>query len=707
MSTGTGADSLMGFVIDGPSDRYAVGHPGLYLDEVPTPAAPSASLGGAGNVTGSVTYKVAKRRRDGALTAASAASGAAVATADQVVVRWDIVVTNPTFTTDLTGWTGTNWAQAAGAALHTAGATAALTQNITVENGKTYLVTFVVAGRTAGTVTPGIGAVNGTAVSADGTVSQYITAAASGSVALNFTPSSTFDGSVDTIVVQEWTAETDATLLYRSENGGAYGLIHAVWGSASVSFTDDLAIGSESVDYDQTPPTINQTSENWGFAFSDFDSFDLSPEYSSIPSSGLSGKAGKTRGAPGPIKLDGSQKMALRAGFELPFIAAAVGEPTVQAVTGEPVNIATWAASTARRSPRTLTGLGYKGSEDVPPELLYGLAVTELEFAFEDGKMVSQTAKIMGLNHGVSGPAVKVSGTGTYAGTFVGMGPRFDAGAETDSVFIKFTQALSGNTFKFKCKVGDASTYDGAEITGYVNAVSHRMTKGGAHSCDAIELTDENDNRLGADVKSNRLPFLLLATHPLDGIAVDDIYEIPPSCGIPGSGSTPFTGVPARMVLTPRFTDAHVTLYNGGTVIDAMSGSLTISAPKRKVTGLGIMARTGRDIVHDGPFEIAVSIKRNYDSKEWERVAQVDSRLEVVVSIEGERIPITPSSLSTHREGLTWTMPQMAVTAVKSPPSGEGMIEESIDLEAEQPDNQELELFTAVLKTRSPWRIPA
>ena len=36
MSTGTGADSLLGFVIDGPSDRYAVGHPGLYLDEIPT-----------------------------------------------------------------------------------------------------------------------------------------------------------------------------------------------------------------------------------------------------------------------------------------------------------------------------------------------------------------------------------------------------------------------------------------------------------------------------------------------------------------------------------------------------------------------------------------------------------------------------------------------------------------------------------------------
>lgn len=708
MSTGSGADSLIGFVIDGPSDRYSAGHPGLYLDEIPTPAAPVAALGSAGNITGSVAYKTAKRRKDGSLTAASAASGAAVATDDQVVVRWDVEVLNPTFDTVLTPWTGTGWAQAAGKALHTAGSTNPLTQSLTLE-AKTYLVTFTVSGRAAGTLTPGLGAVNGTAVSTDGTYSQLIAVAVAGSVALNFTPSSSFDGNVDAVVVQEWTAETDATLVYRSENGGPYGLIHAVWGTspASASFTDDIEVGSELVDYEQAPLSINQTSANWGFGFTDADSFDLEADYTSIPSSGLSGKAGKTRGAPGPIKIDGTTKMALRAGFELPFLTAAIGVPVVSTVAGEPVNIATWNASIARRRPRTVTGLTYKGTENVPPEFLFQLAVTEMDFAFEDGKIVSQSVKVIGANHGTSGPAVKTAGTGTYAGTFLGMGPRFDALAGTDSVFIKFTQALSGNTFKFKTKVGDAATFDGGEITGYVNASSHRMTKGGALLCDAIELVDENGNRLGADSKSNRLPFLLIATHPLDGIAVDDIYELPPTCDIPGAGLSPYTGVPARLILTPRFTDAHVTIYRNGEVIEAMTGSLKLKTPKKKITGLGAMARVAKDIIHDGQFELAVSVKRNLDSTEYRDTIRRDERLAVVVSIEGERIPITPSSLSTHREGLTFTAPQMAGTSVKSPVPNDGMIEETIELDAEQPDNPELELFTGVLKTRVPWRIPA
>ncbi len=595
MPTATGADSLLGFVIDGPSDRYSAGHAGLFIDEVATPDAPTSVLGPAGLITGTVAYKVAHRRNDGSLTAASPASVDLVTTLDKAEVTW----------------------------------------------------------------------------------------------------------------LASASAACDAVFIYRSENGGAFGLIHQIWDNTTLTWTDNTPIGSDLVDYDQAPITVNQTSGNWGFGFVDADSFDLAPDFTSIPSTGLSGKAGKTRGAPGPINIDGSTKIAMRAGLELPFLTAAIGKPVIAPVSGEPVTIATWNASVARRSPRTLTALSYKGSEDIPPSLLYQLAVTETDFAFDDGKMVSQSVKVVGANFGLSGPATKVSGSGTYAGTFVAMGRRFDALAATDDVYIKITQALSGGTFAFKAKVGAGSTYSGAAITGYANAVSSRMTKGGALFYDAIELVDENGNRLGADSGSNRLPFLLLATHPLTGIAVDDIYVIPRTCPIPGAGSSPFTGVPARFIVTPRFTDAHVTITKGGTVVDAMTGSLKLSTPKKKISGLGAMARMTKDIVNDGVFGVQVSIKRNYDSTEYEDVLATDDRASVVVTIEGERIPITPATLSTHREGLSWTMPQMMVKSVKSPVSGDKMIEETIELEAEQPDNPESELFTTVLKTRVPWRVPA
>jgi len=114
-------------------------------------------------------------------------------------ITWTDIVTNGDFATVLTPWTGTNWAQSAGAALHTAGATDPLTQDVTIVNGVRYKVTFDVGG-TTGTVTPSIGAVDGTAEAAGaGTVSQIIVAGASGTLALAFTPSSDFDGDLDNI----------------------------------------------------------------------------------------------------------------------------------------------------------------------------------------------------------------------------------------------------------------------------------------------------------------------------------------------------------------------------------------------------------------------------------------------------------------------------------------------------------------------------
>lgn len=114
-------------------------------------------------------------------------------------VTWDDVVTNGDFATVLTPWTGTNWAQAAGAALHTAGATAALTQDVTIVSGVRYKVTVTVTGA-AGTVTPSIGAVAGTPIAAGaGAVTQVIVAGASGTLPLAFTPTSDFDGDLDDI----------------------------------------------------------------------------------------------------------------------------------------------------------------------------------------------------------------------------------------------------------------------------------------------------------------------------------------------------------------------------------------------------------------------------------------------------------------------------------------------------------------------------
>lgn len=85
-------------------------------------------------------------------------------------------VVNSTFATD-TIWTkGAGWTINTVAAIAVAGVASDLEQDISAVNGETYLLQYSMS-RTAGTVTPSIGATAGTARSATGYYSELITAA--------------------------------------------------------------------------------------------------------------------------------------------------------------------------------------------------------------------------------------------------------------------------------------------------------------------------------------------------------------------------------------------------------------------------------------------------------------------------------------------------------------------------------------------------
>jgi len=112
------------------------------------------------------------------------------------------LITNGDFVTDLTGWTGTNWAWSAGTALHSAGATAALTQAACpAVIGKKYKVAYTISGRTAGTLTLSFGGISGSAKNDNGTYIEYIIATSTDAIA--FTPSTDFNGALDNISVKE------------------------------------------------------------------------------------------------------------------------------------------------------------------------------------------------------------------------------------------------------------------------------------------------------------------------------------------------------------------------------------------------------------------------------------------------------------------------------------------------------------------------
>lgn len=127
------------------------------------------------------------------------------------------LITNGSFTGNAGNWTlGTNWAYGTDNVIVTLDGSAegALSQNITVESGKSYLISWSQTHSVInnGLIRPSVGSVNGIYGCPTGTggtiMSQVITASASGSLALEFTVSDlagTGTVTLDTVTVQEVT----------------------------------------------------------------------------------------------------------------------------------------------------------------------------------------------------------------------------------------------------------------------------------------------------------------------------------------------------------------------------------------------------------------------------------------------------------------------------------------------------------------------
>ncbi len=138
------------------------------------------------------------------------------------------LVTNGAFTSDLSGWTdsGSSWSWVAGVAQHTPGSASTLSQNVTVTSGNTYQITIVISGRSAGSVSFTLGSVpmvdysTTSAWSANGTFRRTLVATASGSVTLTITPTTAFDGAIDSISVQNVSlGSVMATQVFQNSDG--------------------------------------------------------------------------------------------------------------------------------------------------------------------------------------------------------------------------------------------------------------------------------------------------------------------------------------------------------------------------------------------------------------------------------------------------------------------------------------------------------
>lgn len=111
-------------------------------------------------------------------------------------------VSNGTFTTDLTGWSGASWAWHSNTkARHTAGATTPLIQAGTAGIvGQTEKLGFTIANRTAGSVKIGIGGQESASFTATPTSDIFLTSTTAGT--LRIIPTTDFDGDIDTVTCE-------------------------------------------------------------------------------------------------------------------------------------------------------------------------------------------------------------------------------------------------------------------------------------------------------------------------------------------------------------------------------------------------------------------------------------------------------------------------------------------------------------------------
>ena len=171
------------------------------------------------------------------------------------------LITNGDFASDLSNWViddgGAEWVWDTGKARHVTGNTSDFYQNITVVNGAVYYVTFTTSGRTVGsaalTMETAVGSIT---ITTDGAKIYAFRPTTGGSVKLIFTPTSTYDGSIDDIVCQKIVATS--AVFVANDNGNTARIEFRVnsnntymgrgSGSINIGGITNLAVGTYSLE---------------------------------------------------------------------------------------------------------------------------------------------------------------------------------------------------------------------------------------------------------------------------------------------------------------------------------------------------------------------------------------------------------------------------------------------------------------------------
>jgi len=520
--------------------------------------------------------------------------------------------------------------------------------------------------------------------------------------------------------------------IYRSSDGGTTKpLVTEIWNNTATTFTDNIPIGSEHptkvAKSGSTGANAEQTGANFGLKFIRPDvGSDLQRKDSYGKSTEMTGRLGQARGIPMATTYTQKLDVEARTSALIPLLASMVGLPTVMQVTDEPTLIYDFPLSDLTADSVSLFASWYEGG-DLRPGIFMGMKTGDIDFAVSEKKWTQIKANLVGTNDTENAFGTVKTGAATYGFMPVLRGPRLDANAYTDSIFVKITTAPAEadgiGTFVVKvarAAAGGSPSYGSTALIVYYDPTTGRQCHPAAIGNDTatdnqgawIELFDSTSAAaIGADVGENRKPVMIYFPDDVSGLALNDeweflaqqpvfgIYSAANPTGPADDGS--FTGQAPRFELPNRFTPAHVIIKRGPdagglTLLDVQDVGVKLSRPIDAVVSLGPEAANPSDVDVFGQVDIELDFGKRLKNREFERAMKQDERLYTSVVFQGPPIIVDQvlGTLSTYREKIALLLPQARVESTSSPLASDKALPEKIKIMAEQPDNEELDVMT-------------
>jgi hypothetical protein len=463
--------------------------------------------------------------------------------------------------------------------------------------------------------------------------------------------------------------------------------IGRVWGGETVIYVDFPFAEAER----ETAPTLNESGVNAGFVYADVRQADLVIKYEPLETGRLSSSGVKTDPIAGSVVKTFSIQDALSHAFLTEMLdtllnsATKYGESAGSWVAdGDPVDspakkyVRTPAAVNAW-DPTSISLTQYKGGS-VPPKFQLHAMALKLTGSVKKGQLVAATLTGIAASHSTIGlPVPSDVGGATYDTVPVLEGDRVDAAKDTDPILLKPKTTPATGSFDFEYAVG-AGIYGNAKTQSY-DETSNAGTIGATEVSDRVEL-----DGLGLFKGSARRPVKVGWGGDVTGLLADHpIFTAPPRPLIPGEGSTPgtpdgtFTGFPAKKIVQPPYTIAHLRLKLDDVVVVVDEFDFDLELPK-EVRAYGDEALMGTNIVRTGEAKFEVKIGRDFKDRLFEDYQEEDARFTMSLELLGEFIPISPTYLSTKQRSLIFETDTAYVMDDASPVTSNGAIQETVSL---------------------------